>query len=176
MTNVWDKYKSKISGVWDLKSFKVYDGIGPGKNFIEERYGGKPFGRTVVLSSGYLVGTQTSPETSRPLPQPDTAWAAWQLASDADVAKIARNYSTYGGPLKLYERSEEDKKDGEGDLEWECTTEIALNPNLVGIKQFRRIKIEEQDGKIFMVLSPKNMMVTSVSFFRLRTEFNDKWN
>jgi predicted nucleic acid-binding Zn finger protein len=64
----------------------------------------------------------------------------------------------------LYERDEESRKDGEGEWEWECVTQIALNPNLIGKKQYRKVTYEEgSDGKAWMTLSPRNYIVQEVS-------------
>jgi hypothetical protein len=160
MADIFPQHASKLAGVWEMLSYDMYDGFGPDKELLGKRHGDKPFGRVVITSTGYISAHLTPLEKAQPLETNDTPQKAWQAALNDEVARIARPYSAYAGTLKLFERDEEDKKDGNGEWEWECVTEIALNPNLIGTKQYRRVTLEEgSDGKLYLTLSPRNYLV-----------------
>jgi len=163
MTDIFPQHASKLAGVWEMRSYDLYDSFGPHKKFLARRHGDSPFGRVVITSTGFLSAHLTPPAAAKPLgtgTEGITPQQAWQQATDEEVAQIARPYSAYAGTLKLFERDEEAKKDEAGEWEWECVTEIALNPNLIGTKQYRRVSMEEgADGRLFLTLSPRNHLV-----------------
>jgi hypothetical protein len=97
MTDIWPKHASKLAGVWELRSYDLYDGFGPSKKFLRARHGDAPFGRTVITSTGFLSAHLTPPEAAQPLSTDKDAFSALQLASavlgvrgDAEVVRAGR--------------------------------------------------------------------------------------
>ncbi|KAL2428975.1 hypothetical protein ABEF95_010927 [Exophiala dermatitidis] len=145
MTNVFEKHRDKLAGVWALTSWEMYDSEGPEGKLVSRPHGDNPLGKVVISQSGYLSAILVTPSClTPPLPSDD-----WSQASDEAVLRIGRNLTTYAGPMEVHERD-----NNSGELLWHTTVEIAHNPNWIGKPQTRLAKYSEEDGVLYMTLRP----------------------
>jgi hypothetical protein len=149
--NVWNQYKDKLAGGWKNISYEIFDGDGPDKKLLSKPHGDKPLGRVLLSPNGWLAAHMAFPQRMVPTKSsPD-----FQLASDKEVAYIARGLSMYCGYVQLFK----DEGSEEGEFWWETMVEIASDPNRIGGIQKRMLKYTEEGGKAYMELKPENDMV-----------------
>jgi hypothetical protein len=149
--NVWSQYKDKLAGGWKIISFEIFDGDGPDKKLVAKPHGDNPLGRVLISPNGWLAAHMATPQRMVPTESsPD-----FQLASDEEVAHIARGISMYCGYFKLFK----EEGSAEGELWWETQVEIASDPNRIGGIQKRLLKYTEKGGKAYMELKPVKDMV-----------------
>lgn len=146
--NIWPQHRAKIAGGWKCIIYEMFDSSGPDKKLISKR--DNPLGRVLVSSNGYLSAHIALPERMGPLP----SGKPWQIGEDKEVAHVARGLSMYCGYLELFE-------DEQG-LWWQTRVEVCSDPNRVGGLEVRRLEYFEEDGKAFMVLQPKQDLITEV--------------
>lgn len=155
MTNVFEKHRDKLAGVWTLISWEMYDSEGPEGKLVSRPHGDKPLGKVVISQSGYLSAILVTPSClTPPLPSDD-----WSQASNEDVLRIGRNLTTYAGPMEVHERD-----NNSGELLWHTTVEIAHNPNWIGKHQTRLARYSEEGGVLYMTLRPVKPYVHKVCF------------
>jgi hypothetical protein len=147
--NVWSQYKDKLSGGWKNTSFELFDSDGPEKQLVAKPHGDNPLGRVLISPNGWLAAHMATPQRMVPTQSsPD-----FQLASDEEVAYIARGISMYCGYIELF------KEEESGELWWETRVEIASDPNRIGSIQKRMLKYTEEGGRAYMELRPEKDMV-----------------
>ncbi|EXJ72050.1 uncharacterized protein A1O5_04553 [Cladophialophora psammophila CBS 110553] len=139
MTNVFDKHKDKLVGVWTLISAEMYDSEEPDRKLLDKPFGDDPQGKVVISASGYLSGTLVKPEGLEPLASSDP--------TDAELLRIGRSLTTYGGFMTLLEQDD-------GSFLWHTKVEIGCNPNWIGKPQTRVARFREENGVAYMTLNP----------------------
>ena len=142
MTNVFEKHKSRLVGVWSLVTAHMYDSEGPDRKLLSKPYGDDPQGKVVLSSSGFLLATLISPPGLEPLESDD-----WVAATDEEVLRVGRSLTSYGGFMSVEEQDD-------GSLLWQTKVEIASNPNWIGKPQIRVARFSEEDGQAYMTLNP----------------------
>ncbi|KIX98034.1 uncharacterized protein Z520_06113 [Fonsecaea multimorphosa CBS 102226] len=143
MSNVFDKHKSLLSGVWTLISAEMYDSEGPDRKLLAKPYGDDPQGKVVISASGFLLATLVMPPGLEPLENPSPG----QQPTDAEVLRIGRSLTSYGGFMTLSEQDD-------GSLLWHTQVEIASNPSWIGKPQTRVARHSQVDGVEYMMLNP----------------------
>ena len=158
MTEVWDKYKHRLTGGWRAISYHLYDSDAPSAPIVAKPHGDKPLGRAIISPKGFLSAHVANPEKlAKPLP----SGQPWQTAPDDEVAWVARGMSMYCGYLKLYQ---EEGKTGDEGLWWETKVEVCSDPNRFGGLERRRVNFVKTAGeKERLELRPFQDMVTEVS-------------
>lgn len=141
--------RSTLLGCWKLTKFQVYLGDESDALPLTQPHGTETFGRIMFSESGWMSASLTPPERAKKLSTPD-----WMMASDEDILWVARAYTSYMGPFKVYE------KDGESILE--CNVEIALDPSWIGSLQKRRLTLSERNGKKLLTLRPTQFLILPV--------------
>ncbi len=149
--NIWPDYCDKLAGGWKCITYKLFDGSGTDKKLIAKPHGDEPLGRVLISHNGYLSAHVARRDRMGALP----SGKPWQLGEDKEVAYVGRGLSMYCGYLELF-------RDDEG-LYWQTTVEVCSDPSRIGGKEERRAEYWEESGKAFMVLQPKQDMVTEVS-------------
>ncbi|KIX10469.1 uncharacterized protein Z518_01552 [Rhinocladiella mackenziei CBS 650.93] len=144
MTNVFEKYSDKFSGVWNLISWEMYDSDGPDKKLVSKPHGDDPLGKAVISPSGYLSAILVPRACMTPFLSDE-----WGHASDEEVLRVSRNLTAYAGPMTLLE-----SENGDGSFLWHTAVEIANNPNWVGKLQTRKAVYSEENGIAYMTLEP----------------------
>ncbi|KIW75762.1 hypothetical protein Z517_10505 [Fonsecaea pedrosoi CBS 271.37] len=139
MTNVFDKHKDKLSGVWTLLSADMYDSEGPDRKLLGRPFGDNPLGRVVISASGFLLATLVQPPGLEPLESAEP--------TDAELVRIGRSLSSYGGFMTLSEQDD-------GSLLWHTQVEVASNPNWIGKPQTRVARFSSDGGAEYMTLNP----------------------
>ncbi|KIW71149.1 hypothetical protein PV04_03348 [Phialophora macrospora] len=143
MANAFEKHKHNLVGVWSLISAEMYDSDNAAdRTLLVKPYGDTPQGKVVVSASGYLLATLVAPAGLEPLAADD-----WALATDAEVLRVGRSVTTYGGFMTVAEQDD-------GSLLWHTNVEVAINPNWVGKPQTRIARFSEHDGQAYMTLNP----------------------
>ncbi len=150
MTNIWSRYRDKIAGGWRCISYEMFDKDSPDQKLIAKPHGDNPLGRVLISQNGFLSAHLARPDRQGPLPSGN----AWQTGEDKEVAHVARGLSMYCGYLELFE-------DGDG-LFWKTKVECSSDPNRVGGFEVRRIQFLEDGERKFMVLRPKQDLITEV--------------
>ena len=150
MDDLWNQHKSHIVGVWKLISYDIFDSDGPDKKLIGKPHGDNPEGRAVITPGAFLSGHLMTPDRIQTATQISTA-------SDEEAAYIARGISMYCGNFKFCEG-------GNNELWWETKVKIASDPSRIGGLQVRKLQYFEEEGKSFMLLTPKQDMPYGVSF------------
>lgn len=146
MTEVWDKYATKLAGGWKLVSYEMFDGDGPNKKLVAKH--DQTLGRAIITRHGWLAAHIARLDRMGPL----KSGKPWQQGEDAEVAHVARGMSMYCGYLKLFE--------DEKGLYWQTKVEICSDPSRFQGIQERRLTILEEGGKEYMQLEPKQDMFT----------------
>lgn len=77
------------------------------------------------------------------------------MASDEDIAFVARALTTYCGPYKVFSEN--------GEVRLSTHVEIALDPSWLGTAQVRRVSLREEAGKQTMILKPIQFLQLPVS-------------
>ncbi|OAP56999.1 hypothetical protein AYL99_09111 [Fonsecaea erecta] len=138
--NVFDKHKHILSGVWTLISAEMYDSEGPDRKLLSKPYGDDPQGKVVISNSGFLLATLVAPPGLEPLESTEP--------TDAEVLRIGRSLTSYGGFMTLSEQAD-------GSLLWHTQVEIASNPSWIGKPQTRVARYTKAaDGGEYMMLNP----------------------
>ncbi|KAF4539248.1 hypothetical protein BFW01_g7387 [Lasiodiplodia theobromae] len=132
---------SQLIGTWTLKSFALHLTSDASSQPIFHPLGTSPLGRIMFKSDGYMSCTLTNPEAFE-------GWASptWFLASEQDIAGVARPMTTYCGPYRVYEEN--------GKSLLSTDVEIALDPSWVGKPQVRQWEVKQSGGKTLLVLRP----------------------
>ncbi|KEF52002.1 uncharacterized protein A1O9_11992 [Exophiala aquamarina CBS 119918] len=138
----FEKHGKLLSGTWALISWEMFDSEEDDKTLLSKPHGDSPLGRVVISQSGYLSAILVPPMVMSQLASDD-----WQLASDDDVLRIGRSFTSYCGPITLFERDD-------GGFLWHTTVEIAHNPNWIGKPQTRRVDHSVEGGADYMTLRP----------------------
>ena len=149
--NVWPEYRDIIAGGWKCVTYEMFDGAGPDKKLIAKPHGDDPLGRVVISRNGWLSAHIARRDRMGPLP----SGKPWQTGEDSEVAHVARGLSMYCGYLQLF-------KDDEG-LYWQTKVEVCSDPYRIGGLETRRLEYFEENGKMYMVLQPKQDMILEVS-------------
>jgi hypothetical protein len=140
-----------VIGTWNLLSLKFCLGE-DGSRPVGEPAGPKPLGRITFTSQGYMNALITDPRIAHPI---DTPW----VASDKEVQlKIAMALSAYCGHYTVSHKKN-------GDMQVSTRVEISLDPNWIGSKQVRNVKLGDltKDGKQTLVLTPTESFTLAVS-------------
>ena len=157
MTEVWDKFKHRLSGSWCAVSYHMYSSDAPSADIIAKPHGDTPLGRAIITPGGYLSAHLANPDKiSKPLP----GGMPWQTAPDSEVAWVARGMSMYCGYLKLYQ---EEGKEGDEGLWWETKVEVCSDPNRFGALEKRKVRfVRMENGEEGMELKPFQDLVMEV--------------
>ncbi len=142
MTNVFEKHSAKLTGVWSLLTYEMFDSEGPDRKLLSKPHGDEPLGKVVISKSGYLSAILVPSSVLSPLPSDYL-----MEASDEALARICRRLSTYSGFMTLLERED-------GGFLWHTMVEVSNNPNWVGKEQTRRVDYFEDNGEAYMILRP----------------------
>ena len=140
-----------IFGVWGLISYDLYDASNVSGEILSQPMGPSPLGRIMLMPSGYICATLTSPDTSAETESPE-----WHSTSDSKLLNAApKAMISYSGPFKLYEEN--------GETNLATDVKIALNPNWIGTSQVRRVELRSEDSKTLMTLTPAQDFIMPVS-------------
>ncbi|KAH3920298.1 hypothetical protein HBI56_068100 [Parastagonospora nodorum] len=108
---------------------------------IGEPAGPNPLGRITFTREGYMSALITDPRIAHPIDKP------WVSAEKDVQLKIAMALSAYCGKYKVSEKN--------GELQIATQVEISLDPNWIGSKQVRNVRLGEvKDGKQTLVITP----------------------
>jgi hypothetical protein len=140
-------------GVWQLISFKLQPVDDPDAEPIMP-HGPRPEdhrGRGIMTADGFMGAFVSRAKEVVKLPNDE-----FVANSDGDVARVAREFSSYCGRLSLSNVS---------GLEGLVHTdvEMALNPAWIGGRQTRKFFMERADGHDYMTLQPIEPMMMTVS-------------
>ncbi|KIV97306.1 hypothetical protein PV10_01068 [Exophiala mesophila] len=145
MTTVpFSKYASTIAGAWKLISWEMLPIDPTSTTVFHKPHGDNPFGRVVISQTGYVSAILIAPSALAPL---EAGTGEWKDATDAEVLRIGRSLTSYGGPMTLSERED-------GGLLWKTRVEIAHNPAWIGGDQIRLADHSTEDGRDFLTLQP----------------------
>lgn len=139
-----------VVGTWHLLSLHFCLNE-DGTKIIGEPVGPTPLGRITFTREGYMSALITDPRIAHPIDQP------WVKAEKDIQLKIAMALSAYCGKYKVSE-----KKNGQ--LQVATQVEISLDPNWIGSKQVRNVRLGQvKDGKQTLVLTPTESFTLAVS-------------
>lgn len=151
MTSVWPEYRDQIAGGWKCISFELFDCSSSERKLLAKPHGENPLGRVSISANAWLAAHLSQPDRVN-------AWKSgqtWQSATDAEIAHVARGMAMYCGYLQLF-------KDDEGGLYWQTKVEVSSDPNRIGGIEERKVVLQEENGKHYMILEPKQDMLLEV--------------
>lgn len=151
MANVWPEYRERIAGGWKCISFEMFDTSSGEKKLLAKPHGDNPLGRVSISQGGWLAAHLARPDRMQSLP----SGKPWQTAPDSEVAHVARGLSMYCGYFQLF-------KDDAGGLYWQTKVEVSTDPARIGGIEERKVILQEENGKQFMILEPKQDMLLDV--------------
>lgn len=145
MTTVpFSKHAGTIAGVWKLISWEFLPADPTSTTVLYKPHGDQPCGRVVISQTGHVSAILIAPSVLTPL---EAGTGEWTDATDAEVVRIGRSLTSYGGPMTLAERED-------GGFLWKTRVEIAHNPDWIGGDQIRLADHSTEDGRDFLTLRP----------------------
>jgi hypothetical protein len=127
-----------------------------GSKILGEPAGPTPLGRITFTPGGYMSALITDPRIAHPIDKP------WVNAEKDVQLKIALALSAYCGKYNVSENKN-------GELQIATQVEISLDPNWIGSKQVRNVRLGEvKDGKQTLVLTPTESFTLAVSLTQFR--------
>lgn len=139
-----------VIGTWNLLSLNFCLDE-DGSKVIGQPAGPTPLGRITFTPEGYMSALITDPRIAHPIDKP------WVNAGEEVQLKIAMALSAYCGKYDVSK-----KKNGE--LQIATQVDISLDPNWIGSKQVRNVRLGEvKDGKQTLVLTPTQSFTLAVS-------------
>lgn len=129
----------------------MFDCSGGERKLLAKPHGDKPLGRVSISQSGWLAAHLARPDRMKALP----SGKPWQTAPDADIAHVARGLAMYCGYFQLF-------KDADGGLYWQTKVEVSTDPARIGGIEERKVILQEENGKQYMILEPKQDMLLDV--------------
>ncbi|PPJ52352.1 hypothetical protein CBER1_09846 [Cercospora berteroae] len=145
MTEVWEEYRDRIAGGWQIVEVEQRDSS-TGSVVSKPELTGKVY----ISPQGWLSALIADSVAINPLP----SGQQFRSAPDAEVARVARGFQAYCGYMKLF-------KDDEGQLYWQTKSEIASDLNQLGGLQERLVFLSMENGKEYMTLIPKAQRVAA---------------
>ncbi|CZT14996.1 uncharacterized protein RCC_00913 [Ramularia collo-cygni] len=118
------------------------------RKLLAKPHGDSPLGRVSISQGGWLAAHLLRPDRVAALP----SGKPWQVAPDADLAYVARGMSMYCGYFQLF-------KDDTGGLYWQTTVEVSSDPSRIGGIEERKVILQQEGGKQYMILEPKQDML-----------------
>lgn len=161
MASIWPEYRDKIAGGWKCISYEMFDISSGERKLLAKPHGDEPLGRVSISQGGWLAAHLLRPDRVNALKE----YKALQEAPDAKLAHVARGTSMYCGYFQLFE-------DDEGGLYWQTKVEVSSDPNRVGGIEERKVILQEEDGKQYMILEPKQDMLLDVCIEYLKFAFD----
>jgi hypothetical protein len=139
-----------VVGTWHLLNLQFCLNE-DGSKVLGEPAGPTPLGRITFTPEGYMSALITDPRIAHPIDKP------WVNAEKDVQLKIAMALSAYCGKYKVSENKN-------GELQIATQVEISLDPNWIGSKQVRNVRLGEvKDGKQTLVLTPTESFTLAVS-------------
>lgn len=145
MASITPSQVAQLVGVWKLVSYGLFAVAGDDSTPVLLPYGDNPFGRIFFTDFGYMNATLTSEDRAKPIQS-----GPFHLASDEDIASVARDMITYSGPYKLSK--------GDNGLVLVVQVEIALDASWIGGPQIRGVELHMNEGKEYLTLRPVQTM------------------
>lgn len=140
MTLTASEARQRMIGGWTLLSFTTTLTSPTGVQTTTHNVGTAPLGRLLFTSDGWMSTIGNDPSALIPTSTP------WVVASDAEIAAVARYVLAYFGQYRV------DVVDGEVRLV--INVHVALDPSTVGTKQERRAEFRDVQGRECLVLRP----------------------